>query len=74
MSLEQAEKLFDERARTLARVFDTPSGKEALKLLQDMFDLDDCVGVDTHNTYYKLGQRDVVKYIETLLRRVGEDE
>ena len=74
MSQEQAEKLFNERAQILARVFHTPAGKDALKFLQDQFDLDDCRGVDSNDTYYKLGQREVVKYIETLLRWVGDYE
>lgn len=70
----KAEQLFDERARVLARVFNNPNGQEALKLLRDLFDLDDCRGIDSNDTYYKLGQREVVKYIETLLRRVGEHD
>jgi hypothetical protein len=72
MSLKQAEQLFDQRAKILARVFHTDGGAEALKLLQDLFDLDDCRGATVEDTYYKLGQREVVKYIETLLRRVGD--
>ena len=61
------------KGQVMARVFDTASGKEALQLLRDMFDLDDCRGETTEDTYYKLGQRDVVKYIEALLRRAGDE-
>ena len=74
MSIEEYERVFDQRAKVLARVFDTEPGKEALQLLRDLFDPDECRGSDSNETYYKLGQREVVKYIEALLRRVGDYE
>ncbi len=70
MSLEAAEMLFDKQARVLANVFHTPAGREALQFLQDAFDPEVITGATVEDTYFKLGQRDVVKYIETLLRRL----
>jgi len=64
----------ERKGKIMMRVFGTSAGIDALDLLRDMFDLDDCRGETTEDTYYKLGQRDVVKYIEALLRRVGDYE
>jgi hypothetical protein len=53
--------------KTFQSVFKTPGGKEVLKALEDEFDAMDIRDDNPHNTYYKLGQRDVVVYIKQML-------
>ena len=66
----ELEKRLDERAKAVWSVFDSDSGQIALAVLKDMFDVDDLRGPTTEDTYYQLGQRDVIKYIEQLARRM----
>jgi hypothetical protein len=50
------------------RVFiDDPDGAQILKGLQDMFDASRIFDPDPYVSALKLGQRDVIKYIESLL-------
>ena len=72
MNRAEAIEMIDRKAHTVSEVFNTHAGKEALDVLRDMFDHDDCRGESVEDTYYRLGQRDVIKYIEALLRRVGD--
>ena len=65
------EKRLDERAKAVWAVFQTDGGQRALDVLRDMFDADDLRGQTTEDTYYRLGQRDVIIYIDQLIRRVN---
>ena len=56
------------KSMAFAQVFSTPAGKEVLEALTEEFDGDELRQNNPHDTYYRLGQRDVVKYIEQMLR------
>ena len=60
------QKLKD-NARIIARITDTQQGKDLIKLLNDVFNHTELRGEDTHDTYYRLGQRDVVEYLNVLI-------
>jgi len=55
-----------ERERIIKRVCETADGQLLLALLNDTFVTADLVGKDTHDTYYRLGQRDVVEFINLI--------
>ena len=47
-------------------IFNTHDGEQFFQLLVDTFDRTNIRGADTHETYYRLGQRDVVQYLREL--------
>ena len=55
-----------DRERIVKRVFETAEGQQLLALLNDTFTHGDLIGKDTHDTYYRLGQRDVVEFLNHL--------
>lgn len=54
-------------AMVVQRVADTAHGKEFFALINEVFNHVELIGADTHDTYYRLGQRDVVEYLNQLL-------
>lgn len=61
-----------DRERIVKRVCDTGEGKQLLALLNDTFVRGDLIGKDTHDTYYRLGMRDVVEFLNHLNEMGGE--
>jgi hypothetical protein len=51
-----------------------PDGKKALEMLADTFDKDQLLGDTPETTYYNLGRRAVVRYIQSMLRAAGKHE
>lgn len=60
------------REQAIYHMLSDDTGREALSILIDMFDGDDLRGISNEETYYKLGQRDVVRYLTNISVR-GED-
>jgi hypothetical protein len=57
------------RKSSLARkTFSTEEGKELLEILKNEFMPENLIGDDVNNTYFNLGRRDVIIYIEQLMR------
>jgi hypothetical protein len=56
-----------QKSRAFKSIFSGPEGQKALKALQDEFDQLNIMSETPEKTAYKLGQRDVVKYIEQLI-------
>jgi hypothetical protein len=52
----------------LRKAFEGSAGEAALQVLRDMFEPDDLVGKTVEDTYRRIGQRDVIKHIELVLR------
>jgi hypothetical protein len=63
-------KELDRKARILHETFSSPVGEKALAILVDAFDGDHLRATTPHDTYYNLGSRDVIKYIQQMMRRV----
>lgn len=59
-------KGLQKRRQTLRRWVQSEQGKEALEVLSDMFYDGDLRRSDPNNTYYALGQRDVVVMLKEL--------
>ena len=56
------------KSRAVRAIFSSPEGKKVLELLSEQFDQDDLRGDTVQDTYYNLGQRDVLIYIRQLIR------
>lgn len=54
----------EEELHCARRCLNTPDGQVLIHLLQESFSPDHLVGDGTHQTYFNLGRRDVVKYLE----------
>ena len=54
------------KIQLIQRVASSPDGEELFNLLANTFDTVSLRGLDTHDTYYKLGMRDVVQYLREL--------
>lgn len=67
-SREEVEKATRAKADRFAAVFGSPEGQRVLKELEQEFDGDELRGVAPHDTYFKIGQRDVVVYIKQMIR------
>ena len=55
-----------DKIQLVQRVGATPDGKALLDLLTDVFENRPLKGADPYDTYYNLGQRDVVQYLREL--------
>jgi hypothetical protein len=55
------------KAAAFKQTFLTESGEAVLGALRDEFNSSDLIGKDTHDTYYKLGARDLLVYIEQMI-------
>jgi hypothetical protein len=69
-------KLADEmrqRNQRYKNLFSTPDGKKVLEDLIEEFDLDILVSTDPHETYRKIGRREVIKHIQFRMRNTDED-
>lgn len=71
--MDDWKKSIARKASEIKRVFGTHSGKAVLNILEDQFDGEDLRGQTVEETYYKLGQRDVVTYLRQL-NRIQVDE
>ena len=58
----------DRKAAVLQRVFSTPDGSEALGYLDEEFTKGVMFSQDPLSTAYKLGARDVVIYLQQLVK------
>lgn len=67
-----------ERLRTKVRyfhsTFTSTQGQVVLKALEEEFNHDNIKSSDPHETYYRLGQRDVVVYIRQLLENMEKQD
>ena len=55
------------KSAKVRQLFATDRGREVLKILADEFDNDELRGDSVEETYYNLGQRDVIVYIRQLI-------
>lgn len=55
-----------EKQRVIRSVLNTPEGKNLFELLEDAFENRALKASDPHDTYYNLGQRDLVQYLREL--------
>lgn len=72
--LDQAFENLNKKARIFKNVFSTGNGKVILQALKDEFDAMEIRDNDPYNTYYNLGRRDVVKYIEQMMNHTEKKE
>lgn len=56
------------KTKKFRRVFGGGEGKAILEALEEGFDHDEIKSSDPHETYYRLGQRDVVVYIKQMIK------
>ena len=65
----------DKIDRTIAEAFSTHAGKEALKILTDLFvDVQLFVPSDPHATTYNLGHADLINYFKDCVKQKGADD
>lgn len=57
-----------EKAAQFQEFMSNPVGRKLVQILNEEFDREDLRGATVEETYYNLGARDVVKYLETLSR------
>jgi hypothetical protein len=72
--LEAAKKELRKKSVKFYRLFSSPEGEKVLELLEEMFDHADPRGADVQDTYFKLGQKDVVTYIRLHLKNMRKEE
>lgn len=70
-SREEVEKATRKKAALFAAVFDSSAGKKVLEYLNAEFNQDELRASTPHDTYYRLGQRDVVVYINQMIKYSG---
>jgi hypothetical protein len=61
-----------QKCRLVAEALGTPAGEKLVALLLDEFDRDDLRGTTVEETYFRLGQRDVVNYLLRLMENASE--
>ena len=54
------------KAELVRSALEGPGGKELVKILHDEFDMPDLRGDTVEETYYNLGRRDSIIYLEQL--------
>ncbi len=54
-------------------LFNSPDGRAVLDELIAEFDKDELRSTDTHETYFNLGAREVIKHIQFRMRNADED-
>lgn len=55
------------KARKFEELFSSPLGMEVLTMLEAEFDIDELRAQSVENTYFNIGRRDVVVYINQLI-------
>ena len=55
-----------EKRKVVQNVLKTPEGKKLFAVLEDTFERKPLKGENPHETYYNLGQRDLVQYLREL--------
>lgn len=55
---------------SLGAVFNSPVGKEIIEVLEIEINADRLMGKDAYETYYRIGQYDLLQ----LLRKLGEED
>jgi|14_taG_2_1085336.scaffolds.fasta_scaffold25470_3 hypothetical protein len=65
--LNDSQEALIRKADLFREVFESPRGKRAMAMLRDEFDPVDIFDPDTHTTAFRLGQREVITYITSLL-------
>lgn len=68
---ETAMKAVTQKAKSVARFMNSPVGSQVIRILEQEFPSGK--GKDPYDTYFKLGTRDVIDYLNQL-KRVGEKE
>lgn len=61
-------KRLREKAAQFNELLNNPVGKNLVKILTEEFDKEDLRGATVEETYYNLGARDVVVYLQQLQR------
>ena len=73
-NLEKARERLNLKSAEFTKTFTSPAGKKVLEALEEEFDGVDLRQSTPHDTYYKLGQRDVVVYIKQMLDLAKRNE
>jgi len=73
--VQQARDNMVRESISFSHIFTTPDGKEVLEKLKEEFDPVAICATNSHETVVRAAQRDVIKYIETMvnLREVTEN-
>lgn len=66
-ALDKWQEAVDRKGILFRKVFGTSNGKKAFQELVDIFVKQSSKGVDPYDTYYKLGQRELVEYIRQIM-------
>lgn len=67
-SRKQVEEAVRQKAKAFAAVFNSREGRIVLESLKNEFCKDELRAETPHDTYYNLGRRDTVVYIEQMIR------
>ena len=67
LTVEQIAENLRQKSLRFKSLFSTQVGQQVLKDLREEFDPRELKGEDTHSTYFNLGGRDVIMYIDQLL-------
>jgi hypothetical protein len=62
------------KSAKIKKLFSSPDGKEVLDILEEEFNGDNLFYADPYTTAHKLGSRDVVVYLQQLIRHKEETE
>ncbi|AEM62903.1 hypothetical protein phiVC8_p06 [Vibrio phage phiVC8] len=73
-SREEVEASAKKKAAAFAAVFRTPDGERVLEAIRQEFDKDELRGNTVEGTYFNLGRRDVLVYIEQMIRYSERDK
>ena len=73
MKQDKVERQLEEKAIRFYRTFNTEVGAKVLEELRQEFCSLPAMAPDTHLTYYRLGQRDVIEYIDKLIAYRGDE-
>lgn len=66
-SADEVLKRLRKKTQAAARILNSPDGKVLMEALETEFIPVNIIGKDALETYYSLGQRDVVMYLKQLL-------
>lgn len=67
-SRKEVEKIVKDKAVSFAAVFNTRDGQKVLQAMKDEFCGTELRANTPHDTYYNLGRRDAVVYIEQMIK------
>ena len=66
--IDEIKKRLAKKSMLVSNFMRSEAGRAIIEILDEEFHDGELRGTDTHQTYYKLGQRDVVSYLKQLAK------